>query len=845
MRLLQLQFGDGEVLDLHPYVSVVTRLSPRQRAGLLDAIRGLPEGRAIASGLVESHGVFLDLSDDTLRLLDMHRGDIRPIVRPDDIPSPGLHPAERQRRAVQRFLRDVEAKSVDADRRLAVAEQAVQSAEAALARAREVRDAAEADEARRQADLDEVARRVDNLSEKRRAAQDEVDTARPRAEAARQAVTDAVVAAQEPQEAARVAAARVVELRAALDAAAARRDPEASAELADARRELERVEEQRARERAEAEARGEVPLEIQLDRAEERHKELLDLITVLEPIDVSDIIESRHKLVHIDEAPKVPSTEAMALADRLENITLRLGDLSDVRGLGDPIEVRHRLQEARAALLEAEVAVRGVGPDPSAVGAIEEAHAELLEAVESAEGRMAGSRAQRRVERAREMERDALQRLGFASYTDYRMGQQPSPINPEDLDRLEAARKEVADAEQAWERLRKAADRELDRATAIEEQRQLLLDAREVLGQRVSLDGAIEALRAVRVPLTPPEIVAANLQASLAAAGIAVEDEPIDADDLVALADATISEVEQSARRRREAEDELQRVETQIDDLRARVAQAEAEVAARRAAGIVDPLESAQERTEVALARVMRDEEAAADVEALARQLEVATRAEDDAVSRRNDAEAALADARRASEDADARLTVAESELAEAVRLLNQATQELRRLEAASAHEELARVVAAVADREDQLSAAQAEVDRIRAELADIGDERSALEGDIAELERVLDEAGIVYTDPLRAPVDDDDPGTEDIEWYLLARIARQRGISYAGSVPLLLDDALRDLHPIELESLLGRIERMSDAVQVIVLSDADPVARWAQSAPAERVALVSPALPS
>jgi chromosome segregation ATPase len=278
-----------------------------------------------------------------------------------------------------------------------------------------------------------------------------------------------------------------------------------------------------------------------------------------------------------------------------------------------------------------------------------------------------------------------------------------------------------------------------------------------------------------------------------------------------------------------------------MDDLRAELARLEAEMQARRAAGVVDPLESAQERTEVALARVVRDEEAAADMVALSGQLEAATDAERQAVARRDAAEAALADAIRERESADARLTVAEHELEEAVRLQNQAAQELRRLEDTSGAQELARLVATVGEREEQLHHAQQELAQVRAAAAEVEAERTALVNDLDELARRLGDAGGVYIDPLKAPVDDDDPGTEDIEWYLLARLAGQRGVSYAGSVPLLLDDTLRDLHPIEVDQLLERLERMADAVQLIVLADSDAVASWAQSSPRERVAMVAP----
>ena len=84
----------------------------------------------------------------------------------------------------------------------------------------------------------------------------------------------------------------------------------------------------------------------------------------------------------------------------------------------------------------------------------------------------------------------------------------------------------------------------------------------------------------------------------------------------------------------------------------------------------------------------------------------------------------------------------------------------------------------------------------------------------------------------------------EELEWYLLARLAAQRSVSVAGSVPLLLDNALRGLATDEVSHLLGRLERMAEAVQVIVLSEDPVAASWAEAAGPARAAVVSPGAP-
>ena len=87
----------------------------------------------------------------------------------------------------------------------------------------------------------------------------------------------------------------------------------------------------------------------------------------------------------------------------------------------------------------------------------------------------------------------------------------------------------------------------------------------------------------------------------------------------------------------------------------------------------------------------------------------------------------------------------------------------------------------------------------------------------------------------------DDASMIEEIEWYLLARLTAQRAVSLGGSVPLLLDDALAGLDDVALGHILDRLQRMADAVQVIVVSDDPSTSSWALLAGPDRAAVVSP----
>ncbi|HEX8582750.1 MAG TPA: hypothetical protein VF640_10490, partial [Acidimicrobiales bacterium] len=86
MRLLRLTDDRTFELDLHPFVTVVQGLDERSRPAVLDAVAALVAGRDPGlRGLVEAHGVLLDLDPATLDLLDLS-ADVDPVVRAGDIP---------------------------------------------------------------------------------------------------------------------------------------------------------------------------------------------------------------------------------------------------------------------------------------------------------------------------------------------------------------------------------------------------------------------------------------------------------------------------------------------------------------------------------------------------------------------------------------------------------------------------------------------------------------------------------------------------------------------------------------------------------------------------------------
>jgi hypothetical protein len=90
-------------------------------------------------------------------------------------------------------------------------------------------------------------------------------------------------------------------------------------------------------------------------------------------------------------------------------------------------------------------------------------------------------------------------------------------------------------------------------------------------------------------------------------------------------------------------------------------------------------------------------------------------------------------------------------------------------------------------------------------------------------------------------PVDDveDGSGQEALEFYLLTRLAGLRNVSFAGAVPLVVDGAFDGLSREELRTLMVKLEKMAEAVQIIFLSDSATITDWATEAGFERAAVV------
>jgi len=128
-------------------------------------------------------------------------------------------------------------------------------------------------------------------------------------------------------------------------------------------------------------------------------------------------------------------------------------------------------------------------------------------------------------------------------------------------------------------------------------------------------------------------------------------------------------------------------------------------------------------------------------------------------------------------------------------------------------------------------------LEEIEARLADLGENISAQETLVAAAAEGLAAAETRLSeapDPAEAAAMVEDllvgmaEDVDETEWFLLTRLAGLRAISYAGSVPLVLDGALAGLEREAAHRVLDKVEAMTDVVQVVYLGEDDAVVEWA-----------------
>jgi hypothetical protein len=806
VRVLRLNLGDHEA-DFHRYISVVHVKDETLRNQLIAALRGIPAGHVDGvTGLVEAHGVMLDLTADNLALLDIPNDDtaaLDPVVTPEELPAGGLDPnvvarrdAEHRHRELAEGLPELEA---SAERTAA----ALVASRAALADGEANGFATSGAESDTTAALAEQRAEVERLG-----------AARAEAEAAQTAATDAHTAAMTAWEAAveRVAAATDARNEAATAATAAA----AALEELDVPEPAELGVETAP---VGAIATPSSGAEDEVAALRGRRRELEAALLAVETVDPLPVRAALRNAQRNDGPEYVESSEAVRLADEWARINLALGDDApheDDASQFAVVDARVRVENARAALADAERGARLPDIDRADIDELEDAHEKVLDAYDKVERRIGRARAQSRLDGARADEQTILDRMGFLTYADFRMGTSILNIDSATETKLELARVELADAEDTLAKAEAAVTEELARAELLSQRSQVRAAALMLLGGEPA-DDLESALRGHKVEKRDDGERIMVLREALQATGLDLGNDDLSDDLLFDFAAIWLDEQEETISSRLDIEQQIADIDREMD-----AADQEPRTP------VADEIEPETEAAPPAEAEA--DAEAHPEVEERRAAVIAAAATETSAATELGDAEAELFATEEAEREAAAAVTAA-TDAATAAHTAERAASEA--LESRS--EELA-TTAAVQGR-FALEAAVASAERAAAE-AD-----GALETGRTELGEVVAmladlEQGATVSSPAHA-ADESSDSMEEIEWYLLARIAAQRSVSYAGSLPLVLDDALLGLTREELDHILGRLERMISAVQIVIVTTEADATSWATAAGPERAMAV------
>lgn len=766
MRLLQLNTNGDEAsaLDFHPMVTVVNGLTDAGRATVIRAVTSLPKGEDPGChGLVEAHGILLDLDADTLALLDL-QGDLDVLVRPSDIPGPHGAPAAPQEATELTSVLPSSVEPLSVEQFLAVTPEGEHPE---LDEARVARDQA-----------DEALGVLRDAVERARASLADITASRVAAESA---VEDARRSLQK-------ANLRLVtdefepEPLVDLDPG-----PGSEPEPDQPTRTLDDVDTDRTRiaERV-AELNADVA---RIDRG-------IDELAGVDPRPIQVLLDAIRNPQPVE---MVPSERANELADefvRLQAEVAVLEDSLEARGLGSRSAMA-RLDAARQRLADAEKAMRKPELTEQDRIELEAAHDAVLEF--GSKGRRGGKK---RLEEAMAREQAILDRIGFPTWSAYVMGSGLMAIDPSAERNLELARAELEEAEQHWSNVAAMIEVDPVHGELLDKLEAVYLEAFDLLGGDDEQDDLEAKLRTLQVPkreVSTDELVDA-LAYQLELVGMTIPPSQVTLDRTVMIADVFLEEVSAITDRLNELGDEKVAALTELEDLEDELA------ALEREAGEIEAAEAARATHD--------DLDLGADLE-LDLDLDLDLDEADDLAIDLDGAEDDVAPSGPTEDD----LSRLEAEL-EA--LLEEEQEYVEFVEAREALLDVAiQVETVAASKVHKIAADLTEQHNAGAASTGPGDEEPAPE---------LEPGG--FSLPERAT-------PEAIEFYLLARLAALRSVSYAGSVPLVIDDALADLSQRDVEHLLHKLERMSESVQIVYLSDDPTVSTWARGIGFERGAVV------
>ncbi len=737
MRILRLVDPDRYAVEFHPYITVLAGADEEQRRAIVAAFEAVAAGQAtVLQGLIEVHGVVLDLDEHALDLLDLDDADVDVCVRADELPGNNSGGVERQVREAERRLQSLEQPRRDRQTALEAAAAASERALAALA------------------------------------AQSALT-----AQAETSAVPDPAVARS-------ALAERRADLQAERDRLAVVLDPGAASALDEARVRLDAVAPDPTDAPSPIPISDPVPDPIPVpvpvlvpdpDGDPDRLGDLRAALSLHRLYDPSPVRSALDEVRAGRTAGDMePSTEALSLVDRLDGFDREIASLdAEVASAPTSAEVeaaKERVDQLRLRLREQERLLEAQDDGASDIQLLEQAHLDVERARDAVGGRFGRARAQARVDAAVAAEAEILGRLGLTSYTEFlTLGGSGAP-GQHPTHEIDAARAAVAQAEAEAAQLDRRASAAIRLAELVEDRGRARDQARALLEDPNLADEAItSALVQLRVPADDTESIETLVEV-LETVGLSVRGLDLSPAEVETMTADWLAEHQHTEAR-------LSRL---IDELEGRIPPDEepSSLEPTEASEVEDRFSEARAVVAAAQARVMAHEAAAS---ALA------------------DVEAALAEV----EEALDHLPVSQPDHADSSDGLAAAEA------AASAQATVAELAAAV-------DATETEYHRAVEELA-------ALRHTLSELEH-------------------EPPPVNEIEWYLLARLAAQRNQSFVGSLPLVIVGALDDVDDDDgMEHLLDRLERMAGAVQIVHITDDPRILGWADGLDDDRAAVVRP----
>ncbi len=828
--------GTEPPLVLHPEVTVIRSTDPRRREWLTGVLGRIADVPREAEGEVEAHGIRFDLDTAAMALLGLD-APVDAIVQAKDLP--GHDP----RRA-------------DAVSALLAATTSRDEVRAELDRHREAMAAGIVERDAAAAEVAELERGDGAASELLRAAQSErerIEGQRRRLEDERigheQVHADAVMArdlahAARAEADSRLDEARISHREAIADAGRAAAEIEEArsvldwdptAALADARQRLVRAEEAAAEADPDHDADA---VRLRLAELERRRTELIRLEEALGPSNVGPLADALDELLSAShEAP--PVVAALALADTWRDLHQQIRAL-DAGVSPEELTAEARVTEARMAVTEAETDYNQPVLTPEQIGRVEAAHATVLEAQDRTEGRFGGGRSRKKLEEARSEERRVLERLGFSTYADYMMSSSSRSVGPANRAILETARQRLDQATASLRSLPGAGDRTRRRSELLARREAVSPRVAELIGHEPTGPEAEDELRELREPHTQDDKAMTELAKRLDGVGVITGPPPQEREDLVLLARSYLAEQRASEQRRTEVTEAIAALDVALSSLRDARERGASDPPSEELPELAQPVsieidegDPARDRSlrEARWAEVTDAREAAAAAEAaeerhrdsadrirrLQEGLDVATAGEAEAGSA---VEAAKQDAAKATGPA---LTEAEAALQEAEAKMAELQQRHDGLDADEAtSSEHAGVNALIASGRERLEAAEHTVTETaaaeQASAASLADAEASL--DKATHDHEAAEAAAQTVD--RAAL------AEELDWALLGRSAALRSVGIAGSVPLVLDDPFDVLEDAEIGSVLDKVAAVAGAVQLVIFSDREAIARWA-----------------